>query len=174
MGLAPADPGAWGVTESELASGSYGESEIYKRRKEEYAARMFRTAERVFPGLREHVVFEEVATPFTHSRYTLSTGGTSYGLALIPEQFLWKRPGPKTEIDGLYLCGASTYMGHGIAGAMLSGVNAAAAILGRSVWAETMGGKRVSSATAAPSDSTQPTTRSPAATTVRTGFQPNA
>jgi len=173
MSLAPGDAGAWGVTESELASGKYGESEIYRARKEEYAARLFETAERVFPGLREHVVFQEVASPFTHTRYTLSTGGTSYGLALIPEQFLWKRPGPKTEIENLIVCGASTYMGHGIAGAMLSGVNAAAAVLGRSVWVETMGGKRVSSASAT-RDEAQPTTRSPAATTVRTGFQPNA
>lgn len=174
MSLAPSDPGAWGVTEAEQASGRYGESAVYQERKLRYADQLLGVAERVFPGLREHVVFQEVATPLTHSRYTLSSGGTSYGLALIPEQFLWKRPGPKTEIEHLFVCGASTYTGHGIAGAMLSGVNAASAVLGRSAWGEaTDETKRRVVGGAVPGDA-QPSTRSPAATTVRTGFQPNA
>lgn len=136
MGLAPSQPSAWGVSEAELVTGKYRESAAYQAKKREYAERLFRAAERVFPKLRDYVVFEETSTPLTHTRYTLSTGGTSYGLALIPEQFLWKRPGPKSEIEGLYLCGASLYTGHGIAGAMASGVNAAAAILGMKVWDE--------------------------------------
>jgi len=170
MGLAPSDAGAWGVTERELRTGTYGDNPTYVARKKEFADRLFGTAARVLPNLREHVEFEEVATPLTHSRYTLSTGGTSYGLALIPEQFLWKRPGTKTEIEGLYVCGASTQFGHGIGGAMTSGVGAAAAILGRQVWREALGG---GAAQRPASDSPQPSTREPAATTVRTGFQPN-
>lgn len=136
MSLAPNQPEAWGVRDVDVVTGAYRDSPEYQARKAEYTELLFRGAERVFPGLREHVVFEETATPLTHSRYTLSTGGTSYGLALIPEQFLWRRPGPKTEIEGLFVCGASTYTGHGIAGAMASGVNAAAAIAGSQVWSE--------------------------------------
>jgi len=141
MSLAPSQPSAWGVTEEDVASGRYSESEVYQAKKREYAEALFRAAERVFPKLSEHVVFEETATPLTHTRYTLSTGGTSYGLALTPDQFLWKRPGPKTEIDGLVLCGASLITGHGIAGAMASGVNAAAAILGSEVWRDVRGAR---------------------------------
>ena len=37
--------------------------------------------------------------------------------------------GPTTEIPGLYLCGASTPSGPGIAGVMRSGVAAAGAVL---------------------------------------------
>jgi len=136
MSLAPHQPEAWGVSAADVANGAYSDQAPYRERKAEYTAALFRAAERVFPGLEKHVVFQETATPLTHTRYTLSTGGTSYGLALVPEQFLWRRPGPKTEIDSLYVCGASTYTGHGIAGAMASGVNAAAALVGREVWGE--------------------------------------
>jgi all-trans-retinol 13,14-reductase len=43
------------------------------------------------------------------------------------------RIGPETEIPGLYLCGASTPSGHGIASVLRSGVIAAGAVLGRNL-----------------------------------------
>ncbi|MBF6136681.1 hypothetical protein IU501_27265 [Nocardia otitidiscaviarum] len=39
------------------------------------------------------------------------------------------RPGPRTEIAGLYLAGASLGWGPGVEGVMLSGVGAAGAVL---------------------------------------------
>ena len=39
------------------------------------------------------------------------------------------RVGPRTEIDGLYLCGASTPSGPGIAGVLRGGVAAASEVL---------------------------------------------
>ena len=91
---------------------------------------MIAAAERVIPGLRDHVVFQEAATPLTHTRYTGSTGGTSYGIAATPAQFLERRPGAATPIAGLFLAGASMRAGHGIVGAMTSGVHAADRVLG--------------------------------------------
>ncbi len=139
MGLAPAAPEAWGVSAREAASGEYSERGEYHEAKADYQARLLRTAERVFPGLSRQIVFSELATPLTHSRYTLSTGGTSYGLAATPEQILWRRPGPKSEIAGLYLCGASTLAGHGIMGSMMGGLVAASAISGFSLMNEVLG-----------------------------------
>ena len=81
--------------------------------------------DRLFPGAAERVVFRESATPVTHSRYTGASDGTGYGLAATPEQFMRNRPGYRTPIEGLYLCGASTRAGHGIVGAMKSGYSAA-------------------------------------------------
>lgn len=43
------------------------------------------------------------------------------------------RMGPRTEIPGLYLAGASTPSGHGIGGVLRSGVAAAGAVLGRAL-----------------------------------------
>lgn len=131
--VVPAQPEAWGTTAAALADSSYQHNPAYMQAKEEFAKRLIAAAERVFPGLAEQVVFQEVATPLTHTRFTGSTGGTSY-VALIPSQFFFKRPGHATEIKGLYLCGASRLSGYGIPGAMWSGVLAAARVAGTEVF----------------------------------------
>lgn len=142
MSLAPSDPESWGVTAAEVESGAYSDSADYQRLKQEYAERLIRRAERVLPGLRDRIVMQEVSTPLTHSRYTLSTGGTSYGLSLIPSQFFHRRPGARTEIENLILCGASTRMGHGIMGAMMGGLEAASQLLGRGIYGQALRRRR--------------------------------
>ena len=139
MSLAPHQPASWGVTAAEARSGHYRDNPAYRREKENFARRLTQTATSVFPDLRQKIVFQEVATPLTHTRYTLSTDGTSYGIAAIPEQFLRKRPGVRTEIEGLYLCGASTRMGHGIGGVTMSGLFAAASVADRSLVERVLG-----------------------------------
>lgn len=138
MTVVPSVPEAWGTSATDLASGHYRRSEGYQWAKRQLATRLIERAERVLPGLRHDVVYQEVATPLTHTRFTGSSGGTSYGLAMTPQQFLHRRPGPRTDIKGLYLCGASTRTAHGIAGTMLSGVFAAAQVLGTRLLAEVL------------------------------------
>jgi len=138
MSLAPHSPESWGVSRVEADSTAYRKSETYRQAKEKYSRQLVAAATRVFPDLAERIVFEELATPLTHVRYTGSTDGTSYGIAATPQQFLRRRPGIRTEIEGLYLCGASTRMGHGIGGVTLSGLFAAAAIVGRELIGEVM------------------------------------
>jgi phytoene desaturase len=149
MSIVPSDPTAWGVTEEEAGSRNYRRSEGYRHHKLLYARSLIAAAERVFPGLSHQIEFEEVATPLTQSRYTGSTGGTSYGIALTPDQFLLRRPGSKTEIAGLYLCGASCRTGHGIMGVALSGLMAAAEVTGDGLVREVLGPPRQASATGA-------------------------
>lgn len=129
MTAVPADPTFWGVTAEEIARGTYQANEGYRYVKEQVTARVLAQAEKAVPGLSRHIVFKEAATPMTHTRFTGSTGGTSYGIAAIPEQFLNKRPGASTPIEGLFLAGASARSGHGIIGSMLSGVFAADRVL---------------------------------------------
>jgi phytoene dehydrogenase-like protein len=83
----------------------------------------------MFPGTAERIVFRESATPVSHLRYTGASEGCGYGLAATPEQFFERRPGYRTPVAGLYLCGASTRSGHGIVGAMSSGRNVANCVL---------------------------------------------
>jgi all-trans-retinol 13,14-reductase len=130
MGLAPSAPEAWGVTEEEVQSGAYSKSERYARHKEAFRDSMVELARRVFPSIRDEIAYCEVATPLTHRRFTSSTNGTPYGIAATPGQYLWNRPAARTEIEGLYLCGASCRAGHGIVGAMNSGAMAARAVSG--------------------------------------------
>lgn len=141
MTLVPADYRIWGVETGPARGEDYHRNPNYRSFKAELTEAMIDSAARVIPDIREHIVWKEAATPVTQERYTLSTGGTSYGIAMTPEQFGPARPGPATEIRGLYLAGASTVYGHGIAGAMAGGVGAASAALGRDLMAEVRAGR---------------------------------
>ncbi|GAA3598249.1 NAD(P)/FAD-dependent oxidoreductase [Flavivirga amylovorans] len=104
-------------------------SEAYLRFKEKLIAKFFVTLEKVIPGISNHVVQKELGTPLTNKHYINSTRGSVYGT----EKSL-KNIGPfsykaKSEIENLYMCGASI-ASHGVAGASYSGVQTAAAILG--------------------------------------------
>jgi all-trans-retinol 13,14-reductase len=129
MTIVPPQPEFWGVTRAQAEDGTYEASEGYAYRKGLLVERVLGQAERAIPNLRRHIVYQEASTPLTQTRYTRSTGGTSYGIAATPAQFLQNRPGASTPIAGLFLAGASTRSGHGIAGAMLSGVYAADRVL---------------------------------------------
>ncbi|MFT7671207.1 MAG: all-trans-retinol 13,14-reductase [Planctomycetota bacterium] len=129
MTVVPSDPRAWGVTEEQFQSGAYRRSDSYQAAKEEFMRRCLRTAERSIPGISDQICFQEVATPLTHQKFTKSRNGTPFGIASTPDQFLLNRPGPKTSISGLYLCGSSCRTGTGIIGVSHSGVVAAGKVL---------------------------------------------
>ncbi len=130
MTVVPADYRLWSVEDGPVAGEKYHRNAGYRSFKETIAERMIDVAERTLPGLREHIVWREVATPITHERYTHSTGGTSYGIELAVDQFGPLRPSPATEIGGLFLAGASTVFAHGISGVMRGGVGTASAVAG--------------------------------------------
>jgi phytoene dehydrogenase-like protein len=101
----------------------------YPALKADLTERMLDGVERVVPGLRAHVVFAELGTPLTNAHYVGATRGNAYGT----EKSRWQ-VGPfgfksRSEIAGLTLCGASI-LGHGVLGATLSGMQAAAGVLG--------------------------------------------
>jgi len=137
MTLAPRGLDWWGVERSPADGGSYRRTEQYRARKAELTDALIDAADQVLgdqlggDSLRDHVVHIETATPLSQERYTLSTGGTSYGYVHSPEQSGPNRPQHRTEIDGLWLVGANTASGHGIAGTMVGGVNCAGEILDR-------------------------------------------
>jgi phytoene dehydrogenase-like protein len=103
--------------------------EGYLALKRELLARMLRAVGRVVPGIERHVVFSDLGTPLTNEHYVAATDGALYGTEKSRLQV-----GPfsfpvRTEIGGLFLCGAST-LSHGVFGATISGLAAAAAALG--------------------------------------------
>jgi phytoene desaturase len=136
MTIAPAQHSHWHVGEGPAAGGRYSRNPAYRAVKEELTERMIEGAAQLIPDIREHIVWQEAATPITHERYTLATGGTSYGLEHSPDQWGLRRPRSKSEIDGLFLAGASTFYAHGVLGVMLGGVACAGAVLGRDLHAE--------------------------------------
>ncbi len=141
MTLGPRGYASWGVEEGPADGGRYRRNETYRDRKEQITAQLLEQAETVLGPFRDHIVHLETATPLTQERYTLSTGGTSYGLRFSPDQTGPLRPGYRTEVDGLFLVGASTTAGHGIAGTMVGGVSCAGAVTGRKLMREIFDGE---------------------------------
>jgi len=95
----------------------------YRAKKRAFAEELVDKASRLVPGLKEHIVVMDAATPRTFERYTLNPHGAIYGLDQsvgAPE-----RPYFKTPIKGLYLVGASTFPGGGIEAVVISGIIAA-------------------------------------------------
>lgn len=131
MTLAPRGFESWGIEEGPADGGRYRREETYRQRKAEITERMLTAAEKVLGPIRDRIVHLETATPLTHQRYTHSTGGTSYGYLHSPEQSGENRPPHRTEIEGLWVVGANSSSGHGIAGAMTGGVSCAGQIMDR-------------------------------------------
>ena len=103
-------------------------SEKYKIFKEKVIEKLMNNIEKVIPGAKQHIVQAELGTPKTNEFYINSTKGNVYGTEKTLNQvgpFSYKN---KSEIENLYLCGAST-LSHGVGGASHSGIAAAAAIL---------------------------------------------
>ncbi len=103
-------------------------SEDYKVFKEKVIAKFLNNLEKIIPGAKQHIVQAELGTPKTNEFYVNSTKGNVYGTEKTLSQvgpFSFKN---KSEIENLYLCGAST-LSHGVGGATHSGVAAASLIL---------------------------------------------
>jgi phytoene dehydrogenase-like protein len=130
----------WGLDEGPATGRKYRREPAYLAAKDRVTEGLLETAEQVIGPFREHIVHCETATPVTQERYTLSTGGTAYGLQTWGRTGL--RPDVQTTVDGLYLTGQSLRYGCGIVGVARSGAACASAILGRQVLAEVAGGAR--------------------------------
>ena len=107
-----------------------GNPEKYRRIKEDFSQKVLHQLDsKLIPGLRDHLLFYEAATPLTLERYTGNELGAMYGLASTPQQVGNLRPPHQTSIPGLYQVGHYTRPSHGIVGASLSGFIAARIIL---------------------------------------------
>ena len=103
----------WGLD----VDGSQGAS--YQATKERATESLIRRAEKVIPGLSQHILVEEVATPATIARYTLNRGGASMGWDQTPEDAI--RPSQVTPVRQLYLVGQWTYPQGSVPGVVGSG-----------------------------------------------------
>jgi len=97
--------------------------------KERLTQKMLNGLEKILPGIQNNIVQKELGTPLTNMFYIDSTNGCVYGT----EKNFWQIGAfafkPESEIENLYLCGASI-LANGVAGATYSGVQTAAKILG--------------------------------------------
>ena len=110
-------------------AGANETTENYQKIKERLCEKLMNTFKRILPAVHKNIIHIEVGTPITNEHYINSTKGNVYGTEkgfMQTGPFSYKA---KTEIENLYMCGASI-MSHGVAGASYSGVKTAAEILG--------------------------------------------
>jgi phytoene dehydrogenase-like protein len=131
----------WAIERGPAAGERYSRQDGYRAVKDGLAEAAVRRACEILPAIDGHIVWQEASTPITQERYTLSSGGSCYGLEHSADQSGPLRPRPGTEIDGLFLTGASTMSGHGIVGVMRGAVHTAGAVLGRDLWPELDAGR---------------------------------
>jgi all-trans-retinol 13,14-reductase len=152
MTLAPRGYSFWGVEDGPTHGVKYRRNPDYRDRKEWVTEKLLAGGEALLGPFRDHIVHLETATPLSQERYTRSTEGSSYGLRFEPSQAGEHRPAHRTEIEGLFLVGASTQSGHGIAGAMVGGVMCAGDIVERPLLVESVLGTRLVDPAVIPSD----------------------
>lgn len=138
MTLCPPNYQPWGVENGPTAGTKYRRLDTYRAEKERFTEAMVVAAERVLGPFRGNIVHLELATPLTQERYTMSTGGTPFGLARWGKG--GTRPDTGTGVAGLYVVGQSTRYGSGIAGVMVGGLACAAQILRRPLMSEVHSG----------------------------------
>jgi phytoene dehydrogenase-like protein/ferredoxin-NADP reductase len=99
--------------------------EEYVDAKNTLAGRLIDMADRVAPGLKEHIEVVEVATPLTHMRYTGNAYGAVYGYENSPVEGTVLRLPNRGPLQGLYLAGAWVRVGGGFQPCIDSGRTAA-------------------------------------------------
>lgn len=100
-----------------------GESPVnWKEEAPRYRQKVLKTLEqRLLPGLRDHIITEEIFTPETFRDRYLSPHGCGFSIEPRILQSAWFRPhNVSEELPGLYLVGAGTHPGAGLPGVVSS------------------------------------------------------
>lgn len=110
--------------------GNYHRNDAYKQLKEEIAATIIkRVEEQIAPGLSDHILFYDVATPVTHYRYTGNKDGTMMGARPGRTNMELKVAHYQTPVKNLLLGGHWAELGGGVPVAAKAGANAAFLIM---------------------------------------------
>jgi C-3',4' desaturase CrtD len=97
--------------------------DAYAARKAELAERMIQAVERVLPGIRRHICYQQSGTPVTFQRYTRRERGMVGGLGQRPNQSGFASLGIRAaQIPGLWLVGDSAFPGQSTAAVTQSGI----------------------------------------------------
>jgi phytoene dehydrogenase-like protein len=104
--------------------------ESYQELKKEVADILIgRVEDKIAPGLRDHILFYEVATPITHWRYTGNKNGTMMGARPGRQNMKNKISHYQTPVKNLILGGHWAELGGGVPIAAKAGANASLLIL---------------------------------------------
>lgn len=118
----------WKTTTS--AAGKKQRNEAYKQLKNDVANVLInRVAEKLAPGLREHILFYEVATPVTYERYSSNKNGSMMGTRPGKTNFRLKVAHYKTPLENVIVGGQWAELGGGVPIAVKAAYNASLIVL---------------------------------------------
>jgi len=109
--------------------------EDYEAFKADFQKRALDTLHELHPQIRPCIEWAEVSTPLSTAHFAGYPSGEIYGLDHTPERFAQKWLRPRTFLDGLYLTGQDIVT-CGVAGAIISGIVTASAILNKNLMGE--------------------------------------
>jgi phytoene dehydrogenase-like protein len=99
------------------------DKQAYRKKKREVINALLDAVEKHYiPNFRKHLAFSTGGTPTTNERFCFAPGGNSYGSNMTPENIGINRLGPKSSLDGLYFCNASSGFA-GFAGTFWTGAS---------------------------------------------------
>ena len=98
-------------------------SDAYERRKQALGDEMIAAAEKVLPGLSDHIVYRTDASPVTYARYDWASSGSIYGVSSAG-----RLKGSKSPVRNLVIAGGGN-VGAGVEAVVISGANAAEALV---------------------------------------------
>ena len=101
--------------------------QAYQGRKEAMTASMLSRLSQLAPNLNEGLIGLEAGTPRTFKAFTLHEGGHAGGFQQTPSNANFGAVPTRTNIQGLFLAGETTFPGAGLPGVTVSGFNAARA-----------------------------------------------
>jgi len=104
----------------------------YDALKSGLAERLRHELELAVPSIAGKIDHAELSTPLTTRHFMNYQRGEAYGLAATPERFRTRSLTPHTSVRNLYLTGQDV-AALGVTGAMMGGVIAASAVLGRNL-----------------------------------------
>ncbi|SNY64478.1 2Fe-2S iron-sulfur cluster-binding protein [Paractinoplanes atraurantiacus] len=102
--------------------------ESYHAFKAEVTRRLIDRLDRQWPGIKDAIVYAELATPLTYETYQHSVRGSFYGLPATPARLRSGLAGCRTPIKGLVVAGQDAW-GPGVNAALAGGIMAANAVL---------------------------------------------
>ena len=103
---------------------------VYKESKKEKAAEIINYLDKnYFPGLKNNILVQEIATPKTIQRYTLKSAGAIGGPQVNMRQSYMSRLAARSDWKRLYCVGDSTSQGIGVVSVTVSAISAVNAIL---------------------------------------------
>ena len=107
-----------------------GKGEEYKKLKEKITDQLIEEAEDILPGLSDHIIVKDAATPITFERYTGNSEGGWYGP--LPDEKGFPILSEETPISNLFLAGHNAG-GGGVPSVIISGWRTATSILTKTI-----------------------------------------